>query len=77
MSNEINTLPEIAMELSLAGFSVEIAEDHSQIYVELSKRITHTREICDALGWDWYTIPANVRMLYRGQGVIIVDNCAA
>ena len=70
----INTLPEIAMELSLAGFSVEIAEDHSQIFVTLKRRVT-MQEVCDVLGWD--TIPANVKMTYQGQGVIIRDDCAA
>jgi len=72
----INTLPEIAMELSLAGFSVEIAEDHSQIFVTLKRRVT-MQEVCDVLGWDWETIPANVKMTYQGQGVIIRDDCAA
>jgi len=76
MSTEINTLPEIAMELSLAGFSVEIAEDHSQIFVTLKRRVT-MQEVCDVLGWDWETIPANVKMTYQGQGVIIRDDCAA
>ncbi len=77
MNDTINTLPEIAMELSLAGFSVEIAEDHSQIFVTKPERILHTQEICDVLGWDWETIPANVKMTYQGQGVIIRDDCAA
>ena len=72
----INTLPEIAMELSLAGFSVEIAEDHSQIFVTLKRRVT-MQEVCDVLGWDWETIPANVKMTYQGQGVIIRDDCEA
>ena len=76
MSTEINTLPEIAMELSLAGFSVEIAEDHSQIFVTLKRRVT-MQEVCDVLGWDWETIPANVKMTYQGQGVIIRDDCEA
>lgn len=75
MDTEINTLPEIAMELSLAGFSVEIAEDHSQIFVTKPERILHTQEVCDVLGWDWETIPANVMMTYQGQGVIIRDDC--
>jgi len=73
----ISTLPEIAMELSLAGFSVEIAEDHSQIFVTLTSRILHTQEVCDVLGWDWDTIPANVKMTYMGPGVIIRDDCEA
>ena len=73
MSTEINTLPEIAMELSLAGFSVEIAEDHSQIFVTLKRRVT-MQEVCDVLGWDWETIPSNVKMTYMGHGVVIVDN---
>lgn len=77
MSDIINTLPEIAMELSMAGFSVEIAEDHSQLFVTLTSRILHTQEVCDALGWDWETIPANVMMTYQGQGVIIRDDCEA
>jgi hypothetical protein len=72
--DEISTLPEIAMELFLAGFSVEIAEDHSQLFVTLTSRILHTQEVCDVLGWDWETIPANVKMMYQGQGVVIVDN---
>ena len=72
--DEISTLPEIAMELSLAGFSVEIAEDHSQIFVTKPERILHTQEVCDVLGWDWETIPANVMMTYQGHGVVIVDN---
>jgi len=73
----ISTLPEIAMELSLAGFSVEIAEDHSQLFVTLTSRILHTQEVCDVLGWDWDTIPANVKMTYMGPGVIIRDDCEA
>ena len=75
--DEISTLPEIAMELSLAGFSVEIAEDHSQLFVTLTSRILHTQEVCDVLGWDWETIPANVMMTYQGPGVIIRDDCEA
>ena len=75
--DEISTLPEIAMELFLAGFSVEIAEDHSQLFVTLTSRILHTQEVCDVLGWDWETIPANVMMTYQGQGVIIRDDCEA
>jgi len=75
--DEISTLPEIAMELSLAGFSVEIAEDHSQLFVTLTSRILHTQEVCDVLGWDWDTIPANVKMTYMGPGVIIRDDCEA
>ena len=74
MDTEINTLPEIAMELSLAGFSVEIAEDHSQIFVTKPERILHTQEVCDVLGWDWDTIPSTVKMTYMGHGVVIVDN---
>lgn len=72
--DEISTLPEIAMELSMAGFSVAIADDHSQIFVTKPERILHTREICDVLGWDWDTIPVNVKMTYMGHGVVIVDN---
>ena len=72
--DEISTLPEIAMELSLAGFSVEIAEDHSQIFVTKPERILYTQEVCDVLGWDWETIPSNVKMTYMGHGVVIVDN---
>ena len=75
--DKINTLPEIAMELSLAGFSVGIAEDHSQIFVTKPERILYTQEVCDVLGWDWETIPANVMMTYQGQGVIIRDDCEA
>jgi hypothetical protein len=75
--DEISTLPEIAMELSLAGFSVEIADDHSQIFVTLTSRILHTREICDVLGWDWDTIPSNIKMTYMGHGVIVRDDCEA
>ena len=77
MNDTINTLPEIAMELSLAGFSVEIAEDHSQIFVTKPERILHTQEVCDVLGWDWDTIPSNVKMTYQGPGVIIRDDCEA
>lgn len=75
MDTDINTLPEIAMELMQAGFSVEIPDDHSHIFVALTSRILHTREVLDVLGWEWDTIPCNVRMTYQGMGVIIVDNC--
>ena len=69
MNTEINTLPEIAEELHDKGFSVGIADDHSQLFVTLTSRILHTREVCDALGWD--ITPSNVKMAYQGQGVII------
>ena len=76
MDTEINTLPEIAMELMQAGFSVEIPDDHSHIFVTLTNRILHTREVLDVLGWEWDTIPGNVKMTYQWQGIVIVDDYA-
>lgn len=72
----INTLPEIAETLYDKGFSIEIADDHSQIFVTLTSRILRTREVCDALGWEWDTIPSNVTMYYQRHGIIIRDDCS-
>jgi hypothetical protein len=77
MSTEINTLPEIFDTLFDAGFCVEIAEDHRMLFVTLTKSILHTQEVCDVLGWDWDTIPSNVKMTYMGHGVIVRDDCEA
>ena len=74
MSDTINTLPEIAMELMQAGFSVSVTDAHDMIYVTLNRRVS-VQEICSALGW--YFIPENVEMKTMGRGVAIVDDCAA
>lgn len=74
MDTEINTLPEIAMELMQAGFSISVTDNHNMLYVTLKRRIA-VQEICDALGWD--DIPENVGMAQLGNGVAIIDDCAA
>ena len=74
MSDIINTLPEIATVLLDAGFSISVTDDHNLLYVMLNRRIA-VQEICDALGWS--DIPENVGMAQLGNGVAIIDDCAA